>query len=67
MEQDGTRQYQVWVELARRASKETDPQKLMRVIEALCRALDKRDTVPASAQARPSRSDSEPTSARARR
>jgi hypothetical protein len=56
MSQEGTDQYSTWVELAERASKETDPEKLMRIIEKLCRALD-RETVPVSAQVRPSRSD----------
>jgi hypothetical protein len=46
MAQDGTEQYKAWVELAARASKETDPEKLMRIIEALCRALDERETMP---------------------
>ncbi len=57
MAQDGTRQYRAWVELAGRASKETDPEKLMRIIEALCRALEERETIPASgSQAKPARS-----------
>jgi hypothetical protein len=47
MAQDGTRQYKAWVELAGRATKETDPEKLMRIIEALCRALDEQETIPA--------------------
>jgi hypothetical protein len=56
MAQDGTKQHRGWVELAGRASKETNPKKLMRIIEELCRALD-RETVAASRQIRPSRSD----------
>ena len=56
MAQDGTKQYKVWVELAGRACKETDPEKLMRIIEALCRALNERETVPPGAQVRPTRS-----------
>jgi hypothetical protein len=56
MAQDGTKQYWTWVEIAERASKETDPEKLMRILEELCRALD-RKTAAASAQVRPSRSD----------
>jgi hypothetical protein len=55
MAQDGTRKYSTWIELAERASQETDPEKLMRIIEELCRVLD-RETVPDSAQVRPSRS-----------
>jgi hypothetical protein len=46
------------VELAGKATKETDPEKLMRIIEALCRALDEKEVVPAGAQVRPSQSDS---------
>jgi len=57
MAQDGTKQYKAWVELAGRASKETDPEKLMRIIEALCRALDERETIPAGdSRAKPVRS-----------
>jgi hypothetical protein len=56
MAQDGTKQYKAWVELAGKASKETDPDKLMRIIEELCRALDERKTVPVGAHARPTRS-----------
>jgi hypothetical protein len=56
MTQDGTKQYKAWVELAGKASKETDPEKPMRIIEALCRALDERETVPAGARIRPTRS-----------
>jgi hypothetical protein len=58
MAQDGTKQYKAWVELAGKSSKETAPEKLMRIIEALCRALDERETVPAGAQTRSSCSDS---------
>jgi len=46
MAQDGTRQYKAWVELAGKATKETDPEKLIRIIEALCRALDERKKIP---------------------
>jgi hypothetical protein len=57
MAQDGTKQYKAWMELAGRASKETDPEKLMRIIEALCRALDERETIPAGdSRAKPVRS-----------
>jgi hypothetical protein len=56
--QDGTKQYKAWVELAGKASKETDPEKLMRIIEALCRALDERETIPIGVRLKPSRSDS---------
>jgi hypothetical protein len=56
MAQDGTREYAAWVELAERATKETDPEKLMRILEALCRALDERETIPPEAQIRPQRS-----------
>jgi hypothetical protein len=44
MAQDGTKQYKAWVELAEKATKESDPEKLMRIIEALCRALDEQES-----------------------
>jgi hypothetical protein len=56
MAQDGTKQYKAWVELAGKASKETDPEKLMRIIEALCRALSDREVIPVGAQGRTNRS-----------
>ena len=55
MAQDGTKQYKAWVELAGKASKERDPEKLMRLIEALCRALNERETVPVGTQFRANR------------
>ena len=58
MAQDGTKQYRAWVELAAKASKETDPERLMRILAELCRALDERETVSAGARVRPSRLDS---------
>lgn len=33
-----------WRELARRAADETDPQKLLEIIQELCRTLDERET-----------------------
>jgi hypothetical protein len=56
MAQDGTRQQEAWVELAMKASKETDPEKLIRIIEALCRALDEQQVVPAETRIMPNRS-----------
>lgn len=58
MAQDGIRQYAAWLELAERATTETDPEKLTRIIDALCRVLDERESIPPGAQAgvRPNRS-----------
>ena len=33
-------QHPIWLPLAEEASKETDPAKLMHLIQALCRAID---------------------------
>jgi hypothetical protein len=52
MAQDGTKQYHAWVELAGKASKESDPEKLMRLIEALCRALNEQEKGSPGARAR---------------
>ncbi|MGB7586740.1 MAG: hypothetical protein WBM11_18000 [Terriglobales bacterium] len=56
MAQDGAREHAAWMELAAMASKETDPERLKRIIEALCRALEERETIlPDGSQAKPMR------------
>jgi hypothetical protein len=63
MTQSDSRGYESWVELAKKASKETDPEKLMRILGALCRALKERETL-AEVQAAPDSGDSVTASGR---
>jgi hypothetical protein len=48
-------QYKAWVELAGKVSKETDREKLMRILEALCRALSEPEPDPIGSQAKRAR------------
>ena len=52
--QDHAKDYSEWMELAARVSKETDPEKLRRVLDELCRALNEREkTADAPAGSKP--------------
>jgi hypothetical protein len=51
MASDGRKQLQRWEELVDEAEKETDPQKLIRIVEDLCSLLNSEKKPPASSQA----------------
>jgi hypothetical protein len=48
---DGRKQLQRWQELVDEAAKETDPQKLVRIVEDLCSLLNAEKKPPASSRA----------------
>jgi hypothetical protein len=48
---DGRKQLQRWQELVDEAAKETDPQKLIRIVEDLCSLLNAEKKPPASSRA----------------
>jgi hypothetical protein len=48
---DGRKQLQRWQELVDEAAKETDPQKLIRILEDLCSLLNAEKKPPASSRA----------------
>ena len=50
MASDGRKQLQRWQELATEAAKETDPEKLVRIVEDLCSLLDEGKKPPASSR-----------------
>ena len=51
MASDGRKQLQRWEELVDEAEKETDPQKLIRIVEDLCSLLNSEKKPPASSRA----------------
>jgi hypothetical protein len=51
MASDGRKQLQRWQELVDEADKETDPQKLIRIVEDLCSLLNSEKKPPASSRA----------------
>ena len=51
MPSEGQKQLQRWQELASEAAKETDPEKLMRIVQDLCSLLDGEKKPPASSHA----------------
>jgi hypothetical protein len=51
MASDGRKQLQRWEELVDEAEKETDPQKLIRIVEDLCSLLNAEKKPPASSRA----------------
>jgi hypothetical protein len=50
MASDGQKQLQRWHELANEAAKETDPEKLIRIVKDLCSLLDAGKKPPASSR-----------------
>jgi hypothetical protein len=48
MSKNGVRPHRSWRDIAEEATKETDPKKLMEIIEELCGALSKRAEVDAT-------------------
>jgi hypothetical protein len=51
MASNGRKQLQRWQELVDEAEKETDPQKLIRIVEDLCSLLNSEKKPPASSRA----------------
>jgi hypothetical protein len=56
MASDGGKQLQRWQKLADEAVKETDPEKLVRIVKELCSLLDAEKKPPASSRATSSES-----------
>jgi hypothetical protein len=52
MAREGPNKTKTWEDLAREASKETDPQKLLKLVKQLCSTLDERETLAADSQAK---------------
>jgi hypothetical protein len=62
MASDGRKQLQRWQELATEAVKETDPQKLIKIVKNLCSLLDAEEKPLSRSRATPTNRKRAPTS-----